>query len=54
MICFQSEKSSTRSMLRMGPMNESEVVTRKKRIDLKLKSPLLNWAVIHNDEAADT
>jgi type I restriction enzyme R subunit len=35
-------------------MNESEAVTRKNRIDLKLKSSLLNWTIIHNDKAKDT
>jgi len=35
-------------------MNESEAVTRKNRIDLKLKSSLLNWTIVHNDKAKDT
>lgn len=35
-------------------MNESEAVTRKNRIDLKLKASLLNWTIIHNDTAQDT
>lgn len=35
-------------------MNESEAVTRKNRIDLKLKSLLLNWTIIHNDKVKDT
>ncbi len=35
-------------------MNESEAVTRKNRIDLKLKSSLLNWIIIHNDKVTDT
>jgi len=35
-------------------MNESEAVTRKNRIDLKLKSSLLNWIIIHNDKVKDT
>ncbi len=35
-------------------MTESEKVTRKKRIDAKLESPLLNWEIISNDKVADT
>jgi type I restriction enzyme R subunit len=35
-------------------MNESEAVTRKNRIDLKLKSSLLNWTIIRNDKVKDT
>lgn len=35
-------------------MTESERVTRKKRIDTKLQSSLLNWKVITNDEVTDT
>ncbi len=35
-------------------MNESEAVTWKKRIDLKLKSSLLNWTIINNDKVKDT
>jgi len=35
-------------------MNESEAVTRKNRIDLKLTSSLLNWTLIHNDTVTDT
>jgi len=31
-------------------MKESEAATRKKRIDQKLKSSLLNWTIIHNDK----
>lgn len=34
-------------------MAESEIITRKKRIDEKLKSPLLNWTIIHNDKVDD-
>ncbi|WP_024333561.1 type I restriction-modification enzyme R subunit C-terminal domain-containing protein [Desulfotignum balticum] len=34
-------------------MTESEAWTRKKRIDEKLKSLLLNWTVIHNVEVDD-
>ncbi|NLA75963.1 MAG: DEAD/DEAH box helicase family protein, partial [Deltaproteobacteria bacterium] len=34
-------------------MTESEATTRKKRIDEKLKSPLLNWVVIHNSKVDD-
>ena len=30
-------------------MTESESVTRKKRIDAKLGSALLNWEIIHYD-----
>jgi type I restriction enzyme R subunit len=35
-------------------MNESEAAARKNKIDLKLKSLLLNWAIIHNDKVKDT
>ena len=35
-------------------MAESEKTTRKKRIDEKLKSSLLNWIIIHNDKVNDT
>lgn len=35
-------------------MNESEAVTRKNRIDLKLTASLLNWTLIHNDQVTDT
>ncbi len=34
-------------------MTESEAWTRKKRIDEKLKSSLLKWTVIHNDQVDD-
>lgn len=34
-------------------MIESEARTRKERIDVKLKSPLLGWTVINNDEVTD-
>jgi type I restriction enzyme, R subunit len=34
-------------------MTESEAWTRKKRIDEKLKSSLLNWTVIHSDKIDD-
>ncbi|MBF0406647.1 MAG: N-6 DNA methylase [Candidatus Riflebacteria bacterium] len=34
-------------------MKESEEKTRKNRIDEKLKSPLLNWIIIHNDKVSD-
>jgi type I restriction enzyme R subunit len=34
-------------------MTESEAWTRKKRIDAKLKSSLLNWTIIHNDQVDD-
>lgn len=34
-------------------MNESEATTRKKRIDEKLTSALLNWTVIRNDKVDD-
>ncbi|MBU1053103.1 MAG: DEAD/DEAH box helicase family protein [Proteobacteria bacterium] len=35
-------------------MTESEKITRKKRIDEKLKSSFLNWEIIHNDKVNDT
>lgn len=35
-------------------MNESESTTRKKRIDVRLRSSLLNWEIIHNDKVKDT
>ncbi len=35
-------------------MSESEAATRKKRIDTRLKSSLLNWKIIHNDKVKDT
>jgi type I restriction enzyme R subunit len=35
-------------------MTESEKTTRKKRVDEKLKSSLLNWVIIHNDKVNDT
>ena len=35
-------------------MSESESATRKKRIDTRLKSSLLNWEIIHNDKVIDT
>ena len=35
-------------------MSESESATRKKRIDTRLKSSLLNWKIIHNDQVKDT
>ena len=34
-------------------MPESEAKTRKTRIDEKLKSPLLNWTIIHNNNVSD-
>ena len=34
-------------------MPESEAKTRKTRIDEKLKSPLLNWTIVHNDKVSD-
>ena len=35
-------------------MSESESATRKKRIDTRLNSSLLNWEIIHNDQVKDT
>jgi type I restriction enzyme R subunit len=35
-------------------MSESESATRKKRIDTRLNSSLLNWKIIHNDQVKDT
>ena len=35
-------------------MSESERETRKKRIDTKLQSPLLNWTIIHSDKISDS
>src|SRR5450759_5597606 len=35
-------------------MSESESATRKKRIDTRLNSSLLNWKIIHNDQIKDT
>jgi hypothetical protein len=35
-------------------MSESESATRKKRINTRLCSALLNWEIIHNDKAKDT
>jgi type I restriction enzyme R subunit len=35
-------------------MTESESTTRKKRIDTRLNSSLLNWTIIHNDKVKDT
>jgi len=35
-------------------MSESEATTRKKRINARLTSALLNWKIIHNDEVKDT
>ncbi len=35
-------------------MTESEKTTRKQRIDEKLKSSLLKWIIIHNDQVTDT
>ncbi len=35
-------------------MTESEAITRKKRIDAKLGSALLNWKIIHHDKVRDT
>ncbi len=34
-------------------MNESEKITRKKRIDTKLKAPLLNWKIIPYESGMD-
>ncbi len=34
-------------------MTESESTTRKKRIDEKLKSSILNWVIIHNSKVND-
>ncbi|ABW67900.1 type I restriction endonuclease subunit R [Desulfosudis oleivorans] len=34
-------------------MTESERTTRKKRIDTRLSSSLLNWTIIHNDDVTD-
>lgn len=34
-------------------MTESEATTRKKRIDEKLKSSILNWVIIHNSKVND-
>ena len=35
-------------------MSESESATRKKRIDTRLNSSLLNWKIINNDQVKDT
>lgn len=35
-------------------MAESEAVTRKKRIDKRLRSSLLDWEIIHNNKVNDT
>lgn len=35
-------------------IREPEAVTRKKRIDTRLNSSLLNWTIIHNDKVNDT
>jgi type I restriction enzyme R subunit len=35
-------------------MVESEKITRKKRIDTRLKSSSLNWKIIHNNKVKDT
>ena len=34
-------------------MTESEACTRKERIDARLRSPVLDWTIIPNDEVRD-
>ncbi len=38
----------------MREMSELESVTRKKRIDTRLRSSSLNWKIIHNNDVEDT